>query len=124
MRKLIPAFLLLVVFLYACMQPQAAIPQPSATPPEPTFTATITLTPSATTPPTATATSTMTPTATLIPTATWQVVGPGEVVAPILMYHHVDPEESASNRYNTTPEVFAAQMQALDDWLNKVPPGD
>lgn len=59
---------------------------------------------------------TITPTATAIPTPTWAVAGPEEVIAPILMYHHVDPEQSGSNRYNTSPEVFAAQMQALDDW--------
>jgi peptidoglycan/xylan/chitin deacetylase (PgdA/CDA1 family) len=43
------------------------------------------------------------------------VAGPGEVVAPILMYHHVDPDQ-ASPRYNITPEKFAEQMQALADW--------
>lgn len=74
-----------------------------------TSTATITATASPTIPPTET------PTPTPIPTATWAIVGPGEVVAPILLYHHIDPEQT-NPRYNVLPEVFAAQMQALDDW--------
>jgi len=79
--------------------------------PTPTTEPTATLTPTATHTPTAT----IQPTATLIPTATWAVAGPGEVIAPILMYHNIDPE-GTSSRYNTTPEVFAKQMQALADW--------
>lgn len=94
----------------------------------PTPTETITFTPAATTLPTTTPTlplvtatpapdATATPTATVtpIPTATWTVAGPGEVVAPILMYHHIDPA-NPSPRYNIQPEVFARQMQALADW--------
>ena len=77
----------------------------------PTETLTQTPTQTATITPTATEVPTVTP----IPTATWAIVGPGEVIAPVLLYHHVD-EENTDPRYNVMPEVFAAQMQALDDW--------
>jgi len=83
------------------------------TPTQPTATQTSTATVTATASPTIPPTETSTPTP--VPTATWAVVGPGEVVAPILLYHHIDPEET-NPRYNVLPEVFAAQMQALDDW--------
>ena len=83
-----------------------AVPtEPLAETPTGTLTATATQTP----------TATQVPTATLVPTATWAVVGPGEVIAPILLYHHIDPEQTTP-RYNVLPEVFAAQMQALEDW--------
>ena len=85
----------------------------SNTPTQPTSTQTNTATITATASPTVTPTETSTPTP--VPTATWAVVGPGEVVAPILLYHHIDPEQS-NPRYNVLPEVFAAQMQALEDW--------
>jgi len=83
------------------------------TPTQPTATQTSTATVTATASPTIPPTETSTPTP--VPTATWAVVGPGEVVAPILLYHHIDPEQT-NPRYNVLPEVFAAQMQALDDW--------
>lgn len=81
-------------------------------------TASLTISPSETassTPlPSETATNTVTPTPTTIPTATWAVQGPGDVTAPILLYHHVDPDRD--NWYNVSPENFAEQMQALADW--------
>jgi len=83
------------------------------TPTQPTATETSTATVTATASPTIPPTETSTPTP--VPTATWAVVGPGEVVAPILLYHHIDPEQT-NPRYNVLPEEFAAQMQALDDW--------
>jgi peptidoglycan/xylan/chitin deacetylase (PgdA/CDA1 family) len=61
-------------------------------------------------------TETQIPTATVIPTPTWETAGPGEVTAPILMYHDVDPEKGIGKySYNIHPETFAAQMQLLDD---------
>lgn len=108
-------FVFFTFFLASCsglnVDAQAAEPIITQPPtntmaPSPTYTQT----------PTATVTSTPTvvPTATQTPTATWAVVGPGEVIAPILLYHHIDPEQTT--RYNVLPEVFAAQMQALEDW--------
>ncbi|MFN2237265.1 MAG: polysaccharide deacetylase family protein [Anaerolineales bacterium] len=80
-----------------------------------TFTATVipsqtpTLTPSATLSPT----PTETPTPTLTPT--WIFNEAGQVVAPILLYHHVEGEVSNSRYYVSIPD-FRAQMQALYDW--------
>lgn len=109
--------MLLTVLLAACSgaDGQAQAAQPSLTLAPPTLTPTKTLTQTPTETATITPTATETPTATPIPTATWAIVGPGEVIAPVLLYHHVDAENS-SPRYNVMPEVFAAQMQALDDW--------
>jgi peptidoglycan/xylan/chitin deacetylase (PgdA/CDA1 family) len=117
-------YILLVVglVLAACSgangNAQAAATKNYPTVSEPTLpTASFTVAPTgtATATPTQTPTATIEPTATPIPTATWAVVGPGEVVAPILLYHHIDPEQTTP-RYNVLPEVFAAQMQALEDW--------
>ena len=83
-------------------------PRPSRTAtltPRPTVTATKTLIPS----------PTITSTSTPIPTPTWAGVGPGEVTAPILLYHHIDPLIN-SPLYNVPPDQFAEQMKALADW--------
>ncbi len=109
--------LILLTFLLVSCSGEISAAQ-SPTQPEPAApTSTVTFTPIPSFTPTATIvpTATLTPTATIIPTATWAVAGPGDVTAPILLYHHVDPE-NASPRYNVMPEVFAQQMQALDDW--------
>jgi len=89
---------------------------PSDTPFQPaTFTPTLvpsetpTLTPS----PTLTPTPTETPVPTLTPT--WVFNEAGQVVAPILLYHHVEGEVSYSRYYVSIPD-FRAQMQALHDW--------
>jgi peptidoglycan/xylan/chitin deacetylase (PgdA/CDA1 family) len=63
--------------------------------------------------PTLVPTSSPTPSPTLESIWTWNPSG--EVIAPILLYHHVSNEED-KGIYNLTPEEFAAQMQALDDW--------
>lgn len=62
--------------------------------------------------PTYTPTPVPTPTATPTPLLVRQ--GPGEVVCPILLYHHVDVSETY-NKYYVTPVEFAAQMQLLHD---------
>ena len=95
---------------------------PSETPFQPaTFTPTLvptetpTLTPSATLTPT----PTETPTPTLTPT--WVFNEAGQVVAPILLYHHVEGDVSYS-RYNVSIPDFRAQMQTLHDWgYNAIP---
>ncbi|MEN8243169.1 MAG: polysaccharide deacetylase family protein [Chloroflexota bacterium] len=98
--------------LYGCTQ--APLSEPASTP---VLTRTATLTPLSTVTPTKTLvpTATQVPTSTTVPTPTWAVVGPGEVIAPILLYHHIDPELN-SPLYNVSPEQFAEQMQALADW--------
>ncbi len=76
-------------------------------------------------PPTYTPTNTYTPlpTETPIPTETPYPTEtpapiynpPGEVIAPILLYHHIS-DAGSGNRYYITPDVFRAQLQALRDW--------
>jgi peptidoglycan/xylan/chitin deacetylase (PgdA/CDA1 family) len=78
-----------------------------------------TKTPTATTTPTATVTSSTTPpppthTPSLTPTPTWVYHEPGQVVAPILLYHHVNGENTDS-RYRVSIPDFQAQM----NWLNE-----
>jgi peptidoglycan/xylan/chitin deacetylase (PgdA/CDA1 family) len=49
------------------------------------------------------------------PTPDWAWNPPGEVVAPILIYHHIAKREPA-NRYFLSPAIFEAQMVALQHW--------
>lgn len=89
---------------------------PSDTPFQPaTFTPTLvpSVTPTLTPSPTLTPIPTETPTPTLTPT--WVYNEPGQVVAPILLYHHVEGDVSYS-RYTVSIPDFRAQMQALHDW--------
>ncbi|MBN2045514.1 MAG: polysaccharide deacetylase family protein [Anaerolineales bacterium] len=108
--------ILLLILLVGCVQAGEEVaptltetaspsPMPTKTPP-PTSTSTITPAPSAT----------VIPSVTAVPTPTWSIAGPGEVQALILLYHHVDPEKPATRySYNVHPEMFAQQMQLLDD---------
>jgi peptidoglycan/xylan/chitin deacetylase (PgdA/CDA1 family) len=77
---------------------------PTLEPPPPaTSTPTATFTPTPTVP-------TTTPTQT--PTPVWVYHEPGEVVAPILLYHHIDGD-SFDNRYQVTIPNFRSQMEWL-----------
>lgn len=82
--------------------------------PTPSITPTATLTPTSTPSLTATPTPTLTRTPTATPTPTW-VFQQGTIVAPILLYHHIE-EHDPPGRYYIAPEDFAAQMQALHAW--------
>ncbi|HKJ27132.1 MAG TPA: polysaccharide deacetylase family protein [Anaerolineales bacterium] len=121
MQKTILLILLFILpfTLFSCNLPisEAKAPDPGNTdepPTPPPATDAPTETPTDTPTPTITPTATTIPTITTVPTPTWAIVGPGEVIAPILMYHDIDPEKVS--RYNTPPEVFIQQMQALADW--------
>jgi peptidoglycan/xylan/chitin deacetylase (PgdA/CDA1 family) len=83
--------------------------KPATFTPTPVSSITPTLTPSLTLTPT----PTNTPTPTLTPT--WAFNEPGQVVVPILLYHHVEGDVSYS-RYTVSVPDFRAQMQALHDW--------
>jgi peptidoglycan/xylan/chitin deacetylase (PgdA/CDA1 family) len=89
--------------------------QPIAFTSSPAPTSTDTLLPTET----ATPTPTFTPTATHTPiptaTATWTYNEAGDVVAPILLYHHI-ADVTPINRYYVPPASFREQMQALKDW--------
>lgn len=130
-----PLFLLLVFVLsmltsacssmaYAVVTPENPRPFPDVNPngpPTPTFfqplPPTATFTPTLTPTPTATATLTPTPTDTPLPspTPTWVKVKAGAVVAPILLYHHID-DVDPPNRYTISVKVFKKQMKMLYDW--------
>lgn len=91
------------------------------TAPTPTFfqplPSTATFTPLPTSTPTNTPTDTPTPTETPLPTftATWSTYSAGDVIVPILLYHHV-ADLDITNRYAVSIDSFKAQMQKLKDW--------
>ena len=93
----------------------APSPPPSTTAsPHPTVTPilfptnTLTLTPTETTLPT------FTPTTTPEPQRVWQ--GPGDVVVPILLYHHIGYSLEEDSTYHVSPEAFDQQMNLLYQW--------
>ncbi|HSL31357.1 MAG TPA: polysaccharide deacetylase family protein [Anaerolineales bacterium] len=92
-----------------------APPLPSETP-HPTLTPILFPTHSPTTPPTETPppTLTWTPTLTLEPQPVFQ--GPGEVVVPILLYHHIGFSLQEETVYYISPEAFDRQMNLLYHW--------
>jgi len=93
--------------IFSAATPTQELSQPTATAP-----ATSTPTPTFTIAPSQTPTPTYTPSFT--PTPTWVYNEAGQVVAPILLYHHVEDEVSYS-RYRVSVPDFHAQMQALYD---------
>jgi len=113
--------LLVSMFLMGCNRVGAAHGQ--AIPDLPSATALPTETETQTPLPTLTSTATLTPTATLTltstptPTPTWAMQGPGKVVCPILLYHHISISSSqVASTYYVAPEDFEMQMKALSDW--------
>lgn len=112
-----------LLVLAGCSPTQAAVgggsrPAPAAVP---SAAPTATLEPSPTADPTATQAPSPTPSSlpsaspVPSPTATWAVHPAGKVVAPILLYHHVNNDQTDS-RYVVSVAVFTAQMKALRDW--------
>ena len=98
---------------------------PALTPsplPSPTASPAATLTPilfptsSPTTPPSETPVPTLTlpPSFTLTPQWVWQ--GPGDIVAPILLYHHIGFSRRGDTAYYVSPESFDQQMNLLYQW--------
>jgi peptidoglycan/xylan/chitin deacetylase (PgdA/CDA1 family) len=81
-------------------------PTPSAV--FPTHTATL--------PPTETASPTLTFTPTLTPEPQWVVQGPGQVIVPILLYHHIGFSQAEDSAYYVSPEAFDQQMNILYQW--------
>jgi peptidoglycan/xylan/chitin deacetylase (PgdA/CDA1 family) len=125
MRQRFPSSVICILIigmltLTGCLFPQSVYERmlPSvtltATPAQPTPTIeTITSTKSATITPSPTPIPpTLTPSHT--PTPTWVYNEPGKVVAPILLYHHVNGENTDS-RYQVSIPNFREQMGALHD---------
>jgi len=91
------------------MSPLSSPTEPAS--PQPTVTFTETFTPYPTETPLPTFIST--PTDTPIPQ--WSFRGPGELVVPILLYHHIGYSPSNSPYY-TSPNDFEQQMYLLHEW--------
>lgn len=99
--------LLTAIVFAGCTVSGPAVSQPTSEPPLATPTTVPTKTPS----PEPTLTHTPAPT----PTPTWVAQGPGHVLVPILMYHHiaVSPVDSI---FYVTPEAFDEQLRLLQNW--------
>jgi len=87
--------------------------------PSPTQTAIVTAAPTPTDTPTPLPSETPLPTFTFAPTPTlepqWYVRGSGEVIVPILLYHHVALHQN-ENIYYIAPDTFERQMHLLHQW--------
>jgi len=122
-------FIVAALFVMGCGG--VALAAPPATPPPviaPTWTfsplpspsATATLIP--TLPPTDTFTAspspTITPTETFTPSPEpqWVIQGPGQILAPILLYHQIGYSKIKDNPYYVSPEEFEKQMNLLYAW--------
>ena len=122
--------LALAVFLIACGGLRLLLPiTPTITPtwtisPLPSFTASpfATVTPILfpTHTPTLLPTETVSPTFTFTPTLTlaphWAVQGPGDIVVPILLYHHIGYSFDEESIYYVAPELFDQQLNLLYQW--------
>ncbi len=118
-KRLMLSTLLILFFGFLALT-GCNFPKPTPTPPiTPTFTyePTETLVPTATLTPTDVPTPTPIPpteTPTITPTPTWVYHEAGEVIAPILLYHHVNGDY-AENRYSVSIPEFSDQMRYLYD---------
>jgi len=111
--KLKLTFLLLTLGLLASACNGLAVAAPAST-------ATMTVTASLLSP-TETATVTLTPSITptfapsLTPTPEWTLQGPGALVVPILLYHHIEVSP-INSPYYVAPDKFEEQLRLLRDW--------
>ena len=87
--------------------------QPSIEPA--TVTQTFPPTDTSTPPPTETLPPTSTFTPTLTPEPQWSFQGPGDILVPILLYHHIGVSPSNSSYY-VLPYEFEQQMYFLHEW--------
>lgn len=118
----------LTLFLVACgalrfMIPPTPTALPTWTaPPLPTSTQHPTVTPiifptySSTVLPTETPLPTLTFTPTLTLEPQWIIQGPGQIVVPILLYHHIGYSLQEETVYYVSPEAFDRQMNLLYQW--------
>lgn len=91
-----------------------ATPLPS--PAQPTVTPITFPTHTPTLPPTETAIPTFTFTPSLTPEPQWILQGPGDVIVPILLYHHIGFSLKEETVYYVSPEAFDQQMNLLYQW--------
>lgn len=109
---LLTAILITSSLLAACTNQTPAVVSAAESSPAGSNTETATLEPTQTLTPTLAPTST--PTIIPTPTSDWVFNPAGEVIAPILLYHHV-AGESYEERYQVSIPDFQAQMQMLYD---------
>ena len=96
---------------------ETASPLPSQTSsPAATLTPILFPTNTATLPPTETLIPTVTFTPTHTPESPWVFQGPGDIVVPILLYHHVGYSLRDQTDYYVSPEAFDQQMNLLYRW--------
>jgi len=129
-RKTVTRISVLALSLLGCGGLTLIVPVPST----PTLEATLTIAPlsSPTQPatvtpiffptntPTPLASETPLPTPTFTPTLTlepqWNLQGPGEVIVPILLYHHIGFSLQGDSVYYVSPDTFDHQINLLYQW--------
>jgi peptidoglycan/xylan/chitin deacetylase (PgdA/CDA1 family) len=126
LRKTFIGISAIALFLIACGGLNLIVsPPPTLTPspfPSPTASPPATVTPilfpthTPTPPPTETAPPTLTFTPTLTLEPHWAVQGPGQVIVPILLYHHIGFSITEESAYYVSPEAFDQQMNLLYQW--------
>src|SRR5436190_341394 len=105
----IPPALLAFFLLTGCSTPVVSAFFATETPtPTSTATATATFTPAPTSTETLTPTSTSTSLPSATPTPMLTVKGPGAIICPILLYHHIQVPD-VPNEYFVAPDDFRAQ---------------
>lgn len=118
----------LTISLIACgglglvVSPTPTMVPTSTAPPSPSPTEAATVTPIffPTYTPTLPSSETPLPTLTFAPTLTpepqWLLQGPGEIIIPILLYHHIGFSLRGETVYYVSPEAFDRQMNLLYQW--------
>lgn len=61
------------------------------------------------------ATATITTTPTLTPDPNYSIIGPGPILCPILLYHHVMTVNGSGSQYAVTVDQFTAQMKWMKE---------
>jgi peptidoglycan/xylan/chitin deacetylase (PgdA/CDA1 family) len=128
LKKPVAIFALILFFSIGCAGLAPAY-RPASTPtplpswtfrplpsPTVTFTPIPTFTPSETFTASPIPTLTFTETLTITPEPEFRQQGPGQVLIPILLYHHIGYSEIKDNPYYVSPEQFEQQMFLLYAW--------
>jgi peptidoglycan/xylan/chitin deacetylase (PgdA/CDA1 family) len=113
---------LLLVFLIACTHTPTTPPIPTVDAAQlylgaiQTVVTGVTMTAAAFSPtPAPTATATFRPTPTFTPTPPWTLKGPGELLVPIFIYHHIE-DSNMYNPYYVSLDNFEKQLGLLREW--------
>ena len=123
-RKIVIEISGLTLFILSCGGLTFVTPTPEPTgtasplpsPTYPTVTPILFPTYTATLPASETPLPTFTFTPTLTPEPQWSLQGPGQVIVPILLYHHIGYSLQGETTYYISPEAFDGQMNLLFQW--------